>query len=96
MDLIEARDWAYLQDPPSDVDPTKRLLERYSLIPRDQVDHHIRVIVSLGIFNYSALTDILLSAMPLGRSRGIPTSGDGNSFDCWILMILDTSKHCSG
>ncbi|KAL2208106.1 hypothetical protein CC79DRAFT_809235 [Sarocladium strictum] len=44
MDLIEARDWAYLQDPPTDVDPTKRLLERYSLIPRDQVDHHIRVI----------------------------------------------------
>lgn len=49
MDLIEARDWAYIQDPPPDIDPSKRLLERYSLIPSTQVDHHIRVIVSDSI-----------------------------------------------
>ncbi|KAK0382825.1 hypothetical protein NLU13_9920 [Sarocladium strictum] len=54
MDLIDARDWGYLRDPPSDINPTKRLLERYSLIPSSQLDHHIRAIrdIAWGISRY--------------------------------------------
>lgn len=46
MDLIEARNWAYIPNPTSDVDSSKRLLERYSHIPANLIDDHIQSVVS--------------------------------------------------
>jgi|SRR5688572_1652566 hypothetical protein len=97
MDLIEARDWAYLRDPPSDIDPTKRLLERYSFIPPNQTDHHIRVIVSLNFQRASSSpVNSFVSVMLLGASRDIHTSVAGSSSDYWTLMIPATSRPSLG
>lgn len=48
MDLIEARTWAFIQDPPPEIDDARRLLQVYSKIPRQQVDEHLMYIVSFA------------------------------------------------
>ncbi|KAH8176888.1 methyltransferase domain-containing protein [Sarocladium implicatum] len=60
MDLIEARNWAYIPTPTSDVDSSRRLLERYSNVPASLVDSHIQSVVS---YQQTALVSDLLTAL---------------------------------
>jgi hypothetical protein len=46
MDVMKVRDWTYLEDPPQDIGPARHLLEVYSKIPYNDLDGHIRRVVS--------------------------------------------------
>lgn len=46
MDVMKVRDWTYLEDPPKDIGPARHLLEVYSKIPYNDLDGHIRRVVS--------------------------------------------------
>jgi hypothetical protein len=92
MDLIEARDWAYLNDPPPDIDPIRRLLERYSSLPSNQIDHHLRVVVSPLVSPFYSFVDTPVSVMLLGASLGTHTLAGGSSSDYWNLKTPATSK----
>lgn len=46
MDVMKVRDWTYLEDPPQDIGPARHLLEFYSKIPFNDLDGHIRRVVS--------------------------------------------------
>jgi hypothetical protein len=47
MDVMKVRDWTYLEDPPKDIGPARHLLEVYSKIPYNDLDGHIRRVVSI-------------------------------------------------
>lgn len=46
---MKVRDWTYLEDPPQDIGPARHLLESYSKIPYNDLDGHIRRVVSTYI-----------------------------------------------
>ena len=46
MDVMAVRDWTYVEDLPKDIGPARHLLEVYSKIPYQDLDDHIRRVVS--------------------------------------------------
>lgn len=48
MDLMDMNNWSYLEDPPKDIGPARHLLEFYSKIPYQDLDDHIRRVVSVA------------------------------------------------
>lgn len=46
MDLMAVRDWTYIEDMPEDIGPARHLLEKYSKIPFQDLENHIRRVVS--------------------------------------------------
>lgn len=49
MDVMKMRDWTYLEDPPNDIGPARHILEVYSKIPYNDLDDHIRRVVSVAL-----------------------------------------------
>lgn len=51
MDVVDMTNWTYLEELPKDIGPARHLLEVYSKIPYQDLEGHIRRVVSVVFFD---------------------------------------------